>query len=127
MSSSSWRNEPIEGLEFVNQPCRRCRRNAVIRISGSAHNPRKAYFRCEDCNIFVGWLSNNHVIFTKGVDLRGSFDDGDVSSVVEGRNNEDGMKLKMVDLVELANVLRLYVKLIAFVFVVLVLAFIVKM
>ncbi|KAK9715589.1 hypothetical protein RND81_06G175100 [Saponaria officinalis] len=124
MSSSSWRNEPIEGLEFVNQPCRRCRRNAVIGISRSTSNPRKAYFRCEECNIFVGWLIDNHVIFSKTVDLKCSFD-GDVSSVVEERS-EDAQKLKM-DLVELANVLRFYVTLIAFVFTVLVVAFIVKM
>ncbi|XP_074302311.1 serine/threonine-protein kinase CTR1-like isoform X2 [Silene latifolia] len=63
------------------------------------------------------------------VDLKYNYEDEDededVSSVVEGRN-EDIQKLKNA-LVELASVMRFYVKLIALMFIVLVMAFIIKM
>lgn len=73
--TSSWRSKPLEGLEFRNQECGECRTNAVLKIFGSAKNPRKAYFKCQVCNVFVMWLTEEHVVVKN--DIKG-FNEGEM-------------------------------------------------
>lgn len=37
-----------------------------MKISGSTKNPRKAYFKCLDCNNFVMWLGEEHLVNSRG-------------------------------------------------------------
>ncbi|KAK9757046.1 hypothetical protein RND81_01G136900 [Saponaria officinalis] len=79
-SISTISSNPIKGLEFRNQPCHRFRRNAVIKISGSMNNPRKTYFKCLNCELFVKWVSEEHVIFTKSFKIPPSIEEFETSS-----------------------------------------------
>ncbi|KAK9748017.1 hypothetical protein RND81_02G030000 [Saponaria officinalis] len=64
MSAISHRSNgrPNEALEFRNQSCNHCGKNAEIKLYGSANNPCKPYFKCLDCNKFVMWLNTDHII-----------------------------------------------------------------
>ncbi|KAK9748540.1 hypothetical protein RND81_02G065200 [Saponaria officinalis] len=55
-------------------------RNVVIKISGSASNPHKAYFKCYECNDFVLWLSEDHIIRTEDANRKNYNEEDEVSS-----------------------------------------------
>ncbi|KAK9671981.1 hypothetical protein RND81_12G067500 [Saponaria officinalis] len=79
-SSAFWRNTPVAGLQFRTQACTRCGRNTVIKISESTSNPRKAYFKCLECDHFVMWVGKEHVILTRAFKVPGRNEVDEVSS-----------------------------------------------
>lgn len=111
MSSSQWKNYPIKEIDFLNQACARCGRYATIKISGSENNPRKAYFKCEHCDKFVMWLTEDHLIMTKKLKVWKTSEEDEVSS--DKGTSEDILCLKK-EFTELAKFMKFYVKLIAF-------------
>ncbi|KAK9676920.1 hypothetical protein RND81_11G109700 [Saponaria officinalis] len=112
-SFSSFSSNPIEGLEFRNQPCNLCRRNAVIKISGSRSNPRKAYFKCLECDNFVKWVSDEHVIVTKSFKSKPSIEEFEISS-------SDGISELLVgfnrDVLDFFKYMKRFMKIVVFMF-----------
>ncbi|KAK9666648.1 hypothetical protein RND81_14G200800 [Saponaria officinalis] len=114
-SSNNWRrNNPVEGLEFRNQACNMCGRSAVLKISGSTSNPRKAYFKCLDCNNFVMWLGNEHVIKTETFRRRNAHEDDVVSGLkleIEEliRSENLGLKMKFEELASFVKFMSFFI------------------
>ncbi|KAK9690217.1 hypothetical protein RND81_09G112800 [Saponaria officinalis] len=113
-SSSNWRrNNPVEGLEFRNQACNICGRSAVLKISGSTSNPRKAYFKYLDCNNFVMWLGNEHVIKTENVRRRNAYEDDlvlrlkmEIEELIRSENL--GLKMKFQEVASFVKFMSIF-------------------
>ncbi|KAK9741763.1 hypothetical protein RND81_03G126500 [Saponaria officinalis] len=114
-SSNNWRrNNPVESLEFRNQACNMCGKSAVLKISGSTANPRKAYFKCLDCNNFVMWLGNEHVIKTDTFRRRNAYEDdavlGLMSEIEELIRSENlGLKMKFEELAMVVKFMSFFI------------------
>ncbi|KAK9682093.1 hypothetical protein RND81_10G049600 [Saponaria officinalis] len=110
-SSSSRRNYPIETLQFKNQACNRCGRNAVIKISGSINNPRKAYFKCIECDNFVMWLGEEHVLMSKPLECRDGRSMVEIGEASSGReDNSDHILEIKKEIVEFHSCVKLVSK-----------------
>ncbi|KAK9698414.1 hypothetical protein RND81_08G102600 [Saponaria officinalis] len=124
-SSSSWHKPPIDGIEYKNQCCNKCGRNALIKIYGSVDNPRKAYFKCLDCNHFVMWLTEDHMIITQAFKQRCIQKLERKDAVMVGLNNEDIIKLQKL-FVDFTLIMKFYMKCISMMIIIVIVMFLLK-